>query len=79
MELDSGLLHCFSAAGIPTNADECLEAGQSDLAGHSALFLKGKWEMLHCKLLKLVPVIFVCQEASTIVGQSTSLQKLAVI
>ena len=44
-KLDSGLLHQFSAAGIPTNADECLEGGQSNLSGKSALFLKGKWEI----------------------------------
>ena len=29
--------------------------------------------------MKLAPVVFVCLEADTIVGQSTSLQKLAVI
>ena len=37
--LDSWLPHHFSAAGVPTNADECLEAVQSDLTGHSARFL----------------------------------------
>ena len=31
--LDSMLLHYFSAAGTPTNADECLEAVQSNLKG----------------------------------------------
>ena len=44
-ELDSLLPHHFSAAGVPTNADECLEAVQSDLTEHSAPFLGGKWEM----------------------------------
>ena len=37
--LDSWLPHHFSAAGVPTDADECLEAVQSDLTGHSACFL----------------------------------------
>ena len=37
-ELESWLPHHFSAAGVPTNADECLEAVQSDLTGHSAHF-----------------------------------------
>ena len=31
--LDSKLPHYFSAAGVPTNADECLEADQSNLTG----------------------------------------------
>ena len=31
--LVSMLLHYFSAAGIPTSADECLEAVQSNLTG----------------------------------------------
>ena len=35
----------FSAAGVPTNADECLEAVQSNLTGHSAHFLLGLWDM----------------------------------
>ena len=39
IELDSWLPHHFSAAGVPTNADECLEAAQSDLTGHSPRFL----------------------------------------
>ena len=30
-ELDSKLLHYFSVAGIPTSADECLEADRSNL------------------------------------------------
>ena len=30
-ELDSLLQHHFLAAGVPTNADECPEAVQSDL------------------------------------------------
>ena len=38
--MDSWLPHYFSAAGVPTNADECLEADQSNLAGHSARFLR---------------------------------------
>ena len=29
--VDSRLPHYFSAAGVPTNADECLEAVQSNL------------------------------------------------
>ena len=37
--LDSLLHTTFKAAGVPTNADECLEVDQSDLAGHSARFL----------------------------------------
>ena len=32
-------------AGDPTNADECLEAGQSNLPGHSAHFLLVLWDM----------------------------------
>ena len=37
--LDSWLPHHFLAAGVPTNADEFVEAVQSDLTGHSAYFL----------------------------------------
>ena len=33
----------FKAAGVPTNADECLEAVQSVLTGHS--FSDGIWGM----------------------------------
>ena len=44
-ELDSWLPHHFSAAGVPTNTDECLEAVQSDLTGHNACFLLGLWDM----------------------------------
>ena len=44
-ELDSRLPHYFSAAGVPTNADECLETVQSNLTGHSACFLIGIGEM----------------------------------
>ena len=44
-ELESKLPHQFSAAGVPTNADECLEAVQSNLTRHSALFLLGLWGM----------------------------------
>ena len=36
--LDSMLLHYFSAAGIPTSADECLEAVQSNLTGPVLFF-----------------------------------------
>ena len=36
--LDSMLLHYFSAAGIPTSADECLEAVQSNLTGPMLFF-----------------------------------------
>ena len=49
-ELDRRLPHYFSAAGVPANADKCQEAVQSNLTGHSAHFLIGIWEMLHCKL-----------------------------
>ena len=42
---DGKLLHYFSVAGIPTSADECLEAVQSNLTGHSVCFLIGMWEM----------------------------------
>ena len=38
-ELDSWQPHHFSAAGVPTNADKCLEAVQSDLTGHSGCFM----------------------------------------
>ena len=45
-ELNSKLPHYFSAAGVPTNADECLEAVQSNLTGCSAhFFLISIWEM----------------------------------
>ena len=44
-ELDSKLPHCFSAAGVPTNADDCLEAVQSNLTEHSVCFLLGLWDM----------------------------------
>ena len=37
-ELDSKLLHYFSVAGIPTSADECLEADQSNLTGPVLFF-----------------------------------------
>ena len=37
-ELDSMLPHHFSAAGVPTNADECLEAVQSNLTGPVLFF-----------------------------------------
>ena len=43
--LDSELPHYFSAADVPTNVDECLEAVQSNLTGHSARFMIGTWEM----------------------------------
>ena len=36
--LDSMLLHYFSAAGIPTSVDECLEAVQSNLTGQVLFF-----------------------------------------
>ena len=35
----------FRVVGVPTNADECLEAGQSNLPRHSARFLLGLWDM----------------------------------
>ena len=44
-EFDSKLPHYFSAAGVPTNADECLEAVQTNLTGHSAHFLISICEM----------------------------------
>ena len=37
--LDSWLPRHFSAAGVLTNADECLEAVERDLTEHSARFL----------------------------------------
>ena len=40
-KLNRKLLHYLSAAVIPTNADECLEAVESNLTGHSAIFLIG--------------------------------------
>ena len=36
--LDSWLPHYFSAARVPTNADECLEAVQSNLTGPVLFF-----------------------------------------
>ena len=36
--LDSRLQHYFSVAGIPTSADECLEAVQSNLTGPVLFF-----------------------------------------
>ena len=44
-ELGCQLPHYFSVAGVPTNADECLEAVQSNLTGHSTHFLLGSWDM----------------------------------
>ena len=44
-ELNIMLPHYYSAAGVPTNADECLDSVQSNLTGHSAHFLIGVWEM----------------------------------
>ena len=76
-ELDSWLPHNFSAAGVPTNADECLEADQSDLAGHSARFLMGYGICSTCKILRACSKQLCCQEVNTIVGQSTSFLKLA--
>ena len=40
-ELGCQLSHYFSVAGVPTNADQCLEAVQSTLTGHNAHFLLG--------------------------------------
>ena len=37
-ELDCKLLYDFSVAGIPTSADECLEADQSNLTGSLLFF-----------------------------------------
>ena len=50
--LDSWLPHHFSAAGVPTNADECLKAVQSDLTGHSARFLMVYGICSTCKLFQ---------------------------
>ena len=70
--LDSWLPHQFSAAGVPTNADECLEAVQSDLTGDSTrcLMVYGIW--CSCKLFRVCSKQLCCQEVNTIVGQSTS-------
>ena len=76
-QLDSWLPHHFSAAHVPTNADECLEAIQSDLTGHSAHFLMIYGICSTCKLYRTCSKQLCCQEVNTIVGQSTSLQKLA--
>ena len=58
-ELDSWLPHHFSTAGVPTNADECLEAVQSNLTGHSACFLMVYGICSTCKLFQLDPNNFV--------------------
>ena len=70
--LDSWLPHHFSAAGVPTNADECLEAVQRDLTGHSAHFLMVYGVCSTCKLSRACSKQLCCQEVNTIVGQSTS-------
>ena len=77
--MDSWLPHHYSAAGVPTNADECLEAVQSDLTGHSARFLMVYGICSTGKLFRACSKQLCCQEVNTIVGQSTSLQKLAYI
>ena len=38
--MDSKLPHSFLAAGVPTNADECLEADQSRLTGPVLFFIE---------------------------------------
>ena len=50
--LDSLLPHHFSAAGVPTNADESLEAVQSNLTGHSAHWLMVYGICSTCKLFQ---------------------------
>ena len=77
--LDSWLPHYFSAAGVPTDADECLEAVQSDLTGQSARFLMVYGICSTCKLFRACSKQLCCQKVNTIVGQKTSLQKLAKI
>ena len=82
--MDSWLPHHFSAAGVPTNADECLEAVQSYLTGHSARFLSARFLIVYvicstCKLFRACSEQLCCQEVNTIVGQSTSFQELALI
>ena len=60
--LDSWLAHHFPAAGVPTNADECLEAVQSDMTGHRAS--DGIWYMVYVALVSfsgLVPNSFVAK------------------
>ena len=42
-EFDRWLPHYFSAADVPTNADECLEADQTDRTQCS--FSDGVWDM----------------------------------
>ena len=76
-ELDSWLPHHFSAAGVPLNADECLEAVQSNLTGYSACFLMVYGICSTCKIFRACTKQLCCQEVNTIVCQSTSLQKLA--
>ena len=44
-EKDGKLLHYFSVADIPTSEDECVDAVQSNLTGHSAYLLIAMWEM----------------------------------
>ena len=62
-ELDSWQPLHFLAAGVPTNADECLEAVQSNLTG-PVLFL---WEVSgRCSavsLLGLDPINFVAKRS----------------
>ena len=58
-------------------ADECLEAVQSDLTGHSAGYLMAYGICSTCKLFRACSRQLCCQEVNTIVGQSTSLQTLA--
>ena len=77
--LDSWLPHHFSAAGVPTDADECLEAVQSDLTGHSAFFLMVYGIYSTCKLFRARSKQLCCQEVNTIVGQALLFQKLALI
>ena len=69
--LDSWLPHHFSAAGVPSNVDECLEAVQSDLTGHSAHFLMVYGICSTCKLFRACSNQLCCQEVNTIFGQST--------
>ena len=61
--LDSWLPHHFLAAGVPTNADECLEGVQSDLTGHSSRFLMVYGICSFCNLFRLVTNSFVAMRS----------------
>ena len=73
--LDSWLPHHFSAAVVPTNSDECLEAVQNDLTKHSARFLMVYGICSICKHFRSCSRQLCCQEVNTIVGQSNCKQE----